>query len=142
MGGAIGAGKGGGVVGVVGEQVMVVGGACVARVLLAVVMATLAIPDLGSAANSCFFTDVGVGVFVGTVLVGEAVEPGVTGALDRGVGCSVVPRTEFEGRGTALPVCLGELLALPGLTGRTGKGPHVLGDGEKVPPNCGMGRRG
>lgn len=33
------------------------------------------------------------------------------------------------------PLCLGELLALPGLTGRTGKGPQVLGAGEKVPPN-------
>lgn len=33
------------------------------------------------------------------------------------------------------PLCLGELLALPGLTGRTGKGPQVLAAGEKVPPN-------
>lgn len=40
------------------------------------------------------------------------------------------------------PLCLGELLALPGLTGRTGKGPQVLAAGEKVPPNCAMGRRG
>ena len=40
------------------------------------------------------------------------------------------------------PLCLGELLALPGLTGRTGKGPHVLAAGEKVPPNCAMGSRG
>lgn len=40
------------------------------------------------------------------------------------------------------PLCLGELLALPGLTGRTGKGPQVLAAGEKVPPNWAMGRRG
>lgn len=40
------------------------------------------------------------------------------------------------------PLCLGELLALPGLTGRTGKGPQVLAVGEKVPPNWAMGRRG
>ena len=40
------------------------------------------------------------------------------------------------------PLCLGELLALPGLTGRTGKGPHVLAAGEKVPPNWAMGSRG
>lgn len=33
------------------------------------------------------------------------------------------------------PLCLGELLALPGLTGRTGNGPQVLAAGEKVPPN-------
>lgn len=35
----------------------------------------------------------------------------------------------------APPLCLGELLVLLGLTGRTGKGPHVLAAGEKVPPN-------
>lgn len=35
----------------------------------------------------------------------------------------------------APPLCFGELLALPGLTGRTGKGPQVLDWGEKVPPN-------
>lgn len=40
------------------------------------------------------------------------------------------------------PLCLGELLALPGLTGRTGKGPQVLAVGEKVPPNWAIGRRG
>lgn len=40
------------------------------------------------------------------------------------------------------PLCLGELFALPGLTGRTGKGPHVLAAGGKVPPNWAMGRRG
>lgn len=40
------------------------------------------------------------------------------------------------------PLCLGELLALPGLTGRTGNGPQVLAAGENVPPNCAMGRRG
>lgn len=40
------------------------------------------------------------------------------------------------------PLCLGEPLALPGLTGRTGKGPQVLAVGEKVPPNWAMGRRG
>lgn len=44
--------------------------------------------------------------------------------------------------GVGFPLCLGELLALPGLTGRTGKGPQVFGAGEKEPPNWGMGRRG
>lgn len=40
------------------------------------------------------------------------------------------------------PLCLGELLALPGLMGRTGNGPQVLGEGVNVPPNCAMGSRG
>ncbi|TNN30187.1 hypothetical protein EYF80_059662 [Liparis tanakae] len=42
----------------------------------------------------------------------------------------------------AAPLCFGEPLALPGLTGRTGNGPQVLAAGEKVPPNCAMGSRG
>ena len=127
-GGAIGAG--GGVVEVVGAQLMGTGGACAVEELLAVVAMAGATPDLGSAEKSCFLTEVGVGVLEGAALVGEAVEPGATVAVDAGVGCSVVAGAELEGRGAALPVCLGELLALPGLTGRTGNGPQVLGEGK------------
>lgn len=142
MGGAIGAGIGGGVVGVVGAQLRVAGGACGAGVLLAVVAMAGAAVGLGSAEKSCFLTEVGVGVLEGAVLVGEAVEPGAILALDTDAECSAVAGAELEGRGAALPLCFGELLALPGLTGRTGNGPHVLGEGENVPPNCAIGRRG
>lgn len=133
----MGAGIGGGVVGVVGA-----GGACAEGVLLAVVAAAGGAEGFGSAEKSCFLTEVGVGVLEGAVLVGEAVEPAEMIALDTGAGCSMVAGVELEGRGAALPLCFGELLALPGLTGRTGNGPHVLGEGEKVPPNCAIGRRG
>ena len=40
-----------------------------------------------------------------------------------------------DGLGATLPLCLGEPFELPGLTGRTGKGPQVLEEGENVPPN-------
>lgn len=141
-GGAIGAGRGGGDVELVGAQLRGTDAACAAEELLAVLVMAGAVPDLGSAEKSCFRTEVGVGVFEGAVLVGEAVEPGATAAVDTRAGCSAVAGVELEGRGAALLVCLGELLALPGLTGRTGNGPHVFGEGEKVPPNCAMGRRG
>lgn len=39
-------------------------------------------------------------------------------------------------------LCFGELFVLPGFTGLTGNGPQVLGEGEKVPPNWAMGKRG
>lgn len=138
----MGAGMGGGVVGVVGAQLWGAGGACAAGVLLAVVAMAGGAEGLGSAEKSCFLTEVGVGVLEGAVLVGEAVEQAATIAFDTGAGCSAVAGVELEGRGAALPLCFGELLALPGLTGRTGNGPHVLGEGEKVPPNCAIGRRG
>lgn len=128
--------------GVVGAQLMEAGGACAAGVLLAEVTIAGAAVGLGSAEKSCFLTEVGVGVLEGAVLGEEAVEPGAMLALDTVAGCSAVAGAELEGRGGALPLCLGELLALPGLTGRTGNGPHVLGEGEKVPPNCAIGRRG
>lgn len=143
VGRAMGACIGGGVVGVVGAQLRGAGGACAAVVLLAVVVMAGTAVGLGSAEKSCFLTEVGVGVLEGAVLGGEAVEPGATLALDTMAGCSAVAGAELEGRRAALlPLCLGELLALPGLTGRTGNGPHVLGEGEKVPPNCAIGRRG
>lgn len=142
VGGAIGAGIGGGVVGVVGAQLRGAGGACAVEELLAVVTTGGTAVGLGSAEKSCFLTEVGVGVLEGAVLGGEAVEPGATLAPDTEAGCSAVAGAELEGRGTTLPLCLGELLALPGLTGRTGNGPHVLGEGEKVPPNWAIGKRG
>lgn len=128
--------------GVVGAQLRGAGGACAAGILLAVVTTAGAAVGLGSAEKSCFLTEVGVGVLEGAVLGGEAVEPRATLALDTGAGYSAVAEAVLEGRGATLPLCLGELLALPGLTGRTGNGPHVLGEGEKVPPNCAIGRRG
>lgn len=140
--GARGAGGGGGVVDVVRAQLMGTAGACAAEELLVEVAMALAAPDLGSVEKSCFLTEVGVGVLEGAELVGDEEEPEATAPVDTGTGCSVVAAAEIEGRGAALPVCLGELLALPGLTGRTGNGPHVLGEDEKVPPNCAMGKRG
>lgn len=126
----------------VGAQLMGAGGTCEVGVLLEVVATAGAAVGLGSAEKSCFLTEVGVGVLEGTVLGGEAVEPGATLAFDTGAGCSAGAGAELEGRRAALPLCLGELLALPGLTGRTGNGPHVLGEGGNVPPNCAIGRRG
>lgn len=128
--------------GVVGAQLRGAGWACTAGVLLAVVATADTAVGLGSEEKSCFLTEVGVGVLEVAVLVGEAVEPGAMIALDTGARCSAAAGAELEGRGCTLPLCLGELLALPGLTGRTGNGPHVLGEGEKVPPNCAIGRRG
>lgn len=125
-----------------GAQLRGAGGADTAGVLPAVVAAAGTAVGLGSAEKSCFLTEVGVGVLEGAVLGGEAVEPRTTLTLDTGAGCSAVAGAELEGRETAFPLCLGELLALPGLTGRTGNGPHVLGEGEKVPPNWAIGRRG
>lgn len=139
---AIGTGGGGGFVDVVRAQLAGTAGACAVEELLFVVAMAEAAPDVGSAEKSCFLTEVGVGVLEGAELIGEAVEPEAPAAVDTEPGCSVAARAELEGRRAALLVCLGELLALPGLTGRTGNGPHVLGEGEKVPPNCAMGNRG
>lgn len=46
------------------------------------------------------------------------------------------------GRRLLVGVCFGELFVLPGLTGLTGNGPQVFAEGEKVPPNWAMGKRG
>lgn len=118
---------------------------------------------LGSGANSCFLTDEGVGMFgwglygVGFGVWGEAAAVELLGALVEVVAVVVIGAPELPALLWSLcvelglacppepfvpPLCLGELLALPGLTGRTGKGPHVLGAGEKVPPNWAMGKRG
>lgn len=142
-GGAMGADGDGGVVGVVGAQLMGEGATCEEGVLLPVVATTTPAPDLGSDEKSCFLTEEGVGVLTGAVLVGEEVEAVGVEVLDMGAArCSVWAGAELAGRSAELPLCLGELLALPGLTGRTGKGPQVLGEDEKVPPNCAMGNRG
>lgn len=143
VGGAMGADRGGGVVGVVGAQLMGEGATCAEGALLPVEATVTPAPDLGSVEKSCFLTEEGVGVLVGAVLLGEVVEAVGVEVLDtKAAGCSVWAGAELAGRGTELPLCLGELLALPGLTGRTGKGPQVLGEDEKVPPNCAMGNRG
>lgn len=143
-GGAMGVGGGGGVVGVVGTQPMGDGATCAGGALLPVVATDIPAPDLGSVEKSCFLTEEGVEVLVGAVLVGEVVVEAVGAeVLDvGGAGCSAWSAAELTGRSAELPLCLGELLALPGLTGRTGNGPHVLGEDEKVPPNCAMGKRG
>lgn len=141
-GGAMGAIGGDGVVGV-GTQLMGDGATCAGAALLPVVAADTPAPNFGSAEKSCFRTEEGVGVLVGAVLVGEVVEAVGAGVLDvDGEGCSAWAGTELAGREAEFPLCFGELLALPGLTGRTGNGPHVLGDDGKVPPNCAIGRRG
>lgn len=56
--------------------------------------------------------------------------------------CSLGVELGLAGPAALPPLCFGELFALPGLTGRTGKGPQVLAAGGKVPPNCAMGSRG
>lgn len=141
--GAVGADGGGGVVGVVGAQLIGEGATCAEGTLLLVVTTAIPATDLGSEEKSCFRTEEGVGVLAGAVLVGELVDAVGVEVLDTGaVGWSTCAGVELARRGAELPLCLGELLALPGLTGRTGKGPQVLGEGEKVPPNCAIGNRG
>lgn len=139
----MGADGDGGAVGVVGAQLMGEGATCAEGALLPLVATTTPPPDLGSVEKSCFLTEEGVGVLTGAVLVGEVVETVGVEVLDtEATGCSVWAEVELPRRSAELPLCLGELLALPGLTGRTGKGPQVLGEDEKVPPNCAMGNRG
>lgn len=118
---------------------------------------------LGSGVNSCFLTEDGVGMAgwglygVGLGICGDPVAVDVLAAM---VVMGLVVATdvaelvvllwsvwaEFGLAVAALllapPICLGELFALPGLTGRTGKGPQVLAAGEKVPPNWAIGKRG
>lgn len=109
---------------------------------------------LGSGAKSCFLTDDGVGTLgcglygVGFGVWGEDAAADVLGALVVMVLvvvtavpelvvllCSLWAEVGLAWALVAPPLCFGELLALPGLTGRTGKGPQVLAAGEKVPPN-------
>lgn len=119
--------------------------------------ATPAWPGLGSGPNSCFLTDDGVGTLgwgtygvglgvwgepaagdvLGAMVVAAAVLAEVTGAPELAAACSLWVELGRAWPAVPLvpPLCLGELLALPGLTGRTGKGPQVLAAGEKVPPN-------
>lgn len=113
---------------------------------------------LGSEVNSCFLTEEGVGTpasglegagfgvwgeaaAVGVWLLGA---PGLETEAAEGAAplCSLWAALDRAGPPTPPPLCFGELLALPGLTGLTGKGPQVLAAGEKVPPNWAMGRRG
>lgn len=92
--------------------------------------------------KSCFRTEVGVWLAAreGGAGADEEAEVGVW-MLWAGPGavCSMWVGPGLE---APPPLCFGDPLALPGLTGRTGNGPHVLGEGAKVPPNCAMGRRG
>lgn len=117
---------------------------------------------LGSGGKSCFLAEDGVGTLgwglygVGLGVWGEAAAADVFGAhvVEMLVVVTGVPELaallcSWVELGLAWapvlgvpPLCLGEPFALPGLTGRTGKGPQVLAAGEKVPPNCAMGRRG
>lgn len=116
---------------------------------------------LGSGVKSCFLTE-GVGMLdwgLYGVELGVCGEPAAADVFGAVVVVLVVTNGAPEltallcslwvelGLTTAPlllvpPLCLGELLALPGLTGRTGKGPQVLAAGENVPPNCAMGKRG
>lgn len=134
-GGAIGAGGEGGVEGVVGGAVPT----CVAGAPLKVEVTTAMLVVFDSPENICFLME-GMGVPEGADLEGEAVAAGP--AIKVGAVYSGWAVEAGKGRGAVVPLCLGELLVLAGLMGRTGNGPQVLGDGEKVPPNCAMGRRG
>lgn len=121
-------------------------------------------------AKSCFLTDEGVGWLCeapAPLLLGDA----ATAAAAETLGLELVLEATWSAReaeevgvaaedtggreleleddddgvvGPPAPVpCFGELLLLPGLTGRTGKGPQVpAAAGENVPPNWAMGRRG
>lgn len=94
--------------------------------------------------KSCFLVEEGVwrGSEVGGLEVGvvfeEVTEEGVLACEAESE--EALPAGPCEARGfespPGLPLCLGEPLALPGLTGRTGNGPQVLGGAAvKVPPN-------
>lgn len=88
--GAMGADGGGGVVGVVGAQLMGEAATCTEGALLPVEATVTPAPDLGSVEKSCFLTEEGVGVLAGTVLVGEVVEAVGVEVLDKeAAGCSV-----------------------------------------------------
>lgn len=121
-------------------------------------------------AKSCFLTDEGVGwlcVAPTPLLLGDAATTDAAETLGLELVLEAtwsareaeeaVAAEDTEGReeleeeeeddgvvGPPAPVpCFGELLLLPGLTGRTGKGPQVpAAAGENVPPNWAMGRRG
>lgn len=116
----------------------------VLQVLVTVEMAVAAALVLGTQAKSCFLTEEGVRLLVThRGWVEAAADEAVTGQLDVGnPGDSVCRTFPFWLPTRVELLCFGELFVLPGLTGLTGNGPQVFGEGEKVPPNWAIGKRG
>lgn len=114
------------------------------HVLVTVEIAVATTLVFGTQVNNCFLTDEGVRLLVAhSGWVEATTEETVIGqlAVANPVDsvCKIFPfwlPTRLE------LLCFGELFVLLGLTGLTGNGPQVFGEGEKVPPNCAIGKRG